>query len=108
MLVKRGEANKMYCPFKFSKPVSKESGQINPEWICEGPDCMAWQKIVGSRWVGEHGYCGLAGKPSEMSAQSLGLSITGLSRGGPNLDFIQEKIPIGFGYKVKFCLVNFQ
>jgi len=46
MLIKKGEANKMYCPFKFSKPASKESGQINPEWICEGPGCMAWQKIV--------------------------------------------------------------
>jgi hypothetical protein len=41
MLVKKGEANKMYCPFKFSKPASKESGQINQEWICEGPGCMA-------------------------------------------------------------------
>jgi hypothetical protein len=44
MLVKKDEAKKMYCPFKFSKPVNKESGQINPEWICEGPGCMAWQK----------------------------------------------------------------
>ena len=35
MLVKKGEANRMYCPFKFSKPASKELGQINPEWICE-------------------------------------------------------------------------
>jgi hypothetical protein len=49
MLVKKGEANKMYCPFKLSKPASKESGQINPEWICEGSGCMAWQKVVGSR-----------------------------------------------------------
>jgi hypothetical protein len=71
MLVKRGEANKMYCPFKFSKPASasKELWQINPEWICEGSGCMAWQKIVGSRWVGEHGYCGLAGKPLDISTE---------------------------------------
>ena len=33
MLVKKEEAKKMYCPFKLSKPASKESGQINPEWI---------------------------------------------------------------------------
>ena len=52
MLVKKGEANKMYCPC-----------------ICEGPGCMAWQKIVGSRWVGEHGYCGLAGKPLDISTE---------------------------------------
>jgi hypothetical protein len=69
MLIKKDAANKMYCPFKFSKPVSKELGQINPEWVCEGSGCMAWQKIVGSRWTGEHGYCGLAGKPSDLSAE---------------------------------------
>lgn len=63
MLVKQDEAKKMYCPFKFSKPASKELGQINPEWICGGLSCVAWQKIVGSRWAGEHGYCGLARKP---------------------------------------------
>ena len=69
MLVKKDEAKKMYCPFKYSRPISKESVLINSEWICEGPDCMAWQKIVGSRWVGEHGYCGLAGRPVDISTE---------------------------------------
>ena len=69
MLVKRSEANEMYCPSKFSKPASKELGPINPEWICEGSGCMAWQKIAGSRWAGEHGYCGLAGRPPEISTE---------------------------------------
>jgi hypothetical protein len=49
MLIKKDEANKMYCPFKFSKSATKTSGQINPEWICEGIGCMAWQTAVGSR-----------------------------------------------------------
>jgi len=57
--VKKDEAKKMYCPFRFSKPAGKELGQINPEWSCKGSSCMAWQKIVGSKWAGEHGYCGL-------------------------------------------------
>ena len=69
MLIKEHEANKMYCPLKFSRPATKEPGQINPEWICEGLGCMAWQTAVGSRWTGEHGYCGLAGKPSEISTE---------------------------------------
>jgi hypothetical protein len=69
MLVKKDEAKKMYCPFKFSKPASKESGQITPEWICEGLGCMAWQTAVGSRWAGEHGYCGLAGKPADIGTE---------------------------------------
>jgi hypothetical protein len=37
-------------------------------------------------------------------AQNLGLSITGLSRGGDNLDFIIEKDFIGFGYEVKLAM----
>ena len=69
MLIKKDEANQMYCPFKFSKPASKELGQINPKWICEGIGCMAWQTAVGSRWAGEHGYCGLAGKPSDIGTE---------------------------------------
>jgi hypothetical protein len=69
MLIKKDEANHMYCPFKFSKPASKELGQINPEWICEGIGCMAWQTGVGSRWAGEHGYCGLAGKPTDIGTE---------------------------------------
>jgi len=68
MLVKKDEAKKMYCPLKFSRPV-KELGQTNPEWICEGPGCMAWQKTVGSKWVVEHGYCGLAGRPLDVSTE---------------------------------------
>jgi len=69
MLIKKNEANKMYCPLKFLKPATKESGQINPEWICEGIGCMAWQTGVGSRWAGEHGYCGLAGKPTDIDME---------------------------------------
>jgi len=69
MLVKQSEAKKMYCPFKFLRRASKELGQINPEWTCEGLGCMAWQKIIGSRWTGEHGYCGLAEKPLEISTE---------------------------------------
>jgi hypothetical protein len=67
MIVKTVEANKMYCPFKLSRPGGQESGQTHPGWGCEGSDCMAWQKIAGSRWVGEHGYCRLVGKPSDIS-----------------------------------------
>jgi hypothetical protein len=36
-----------------------------------------------------------------MSAQNLGLSITGLSRGGPNSVSTIERDSIGFGYEVK-------
>ena len=76
MLVKKDEANKMYCPYKFSRKVftvtsaSRKLGQIYPEeWVCEGDHCMAWQTAVGSRWAGEHGYCGLAGKPSDIGTE---------------------------------------
>jgi hypothetical protein len=69
MLIKKDEAHQMYCPLKFSKPASKELGQINPEWICEGIGCMAWQTAVGSRWAGEHGYCGLARKPADIGTE---------------------------------------
>ncbi len=42
-----------------------------------------------------------------MSAQNLGLSITGLSRGGPNSDFIIEEDSIGFRYEVKLFWLTF-
>ncbi|MGA2318172.1 MAG: hypothetical protein ABSG71_17585 [Thermodesulfobacteriota bacterium] len=41
MLVTKDEASKKYCPFKFSKTKNKEVREINTEWICEGPGCMA-------------------------------------------------------------------
>ena len=85
MLVKKGEANKMYRPFKFLKPASKELGQINPEWMCQGSDCMAWQRIVGSRWAGRTWLLWVSGKTAFILAQNLGLSIMGLSRSGHNL-----------------------
>jgi hypothetical protein len=62
MLVTKDEASQMYCPFKFSHSASREAGQINPFWRCEGLRCMAWQKKE-IPVAGERGYCGLSEKP---------------------------------------------
>jgi len=62
MLVTKDEASQMYCPFKFSHSASREAGQINPFWRCEGLRCMAWQKKEIPA-AGEGGYCGLSEKP---------------------------------------------
>ena len=55
----------MYCPFKLSHSTSREAGHMNPEWRCEGPKCMAWQKKQ-IPVAGEGGYCGLSEKPIEI------------------------------------------
>ena len=62
MLVTTDEASQMYCPFKFPHSASREAGQINPFWRCEGLRCMAWQKKE-IPVAGERGYCGLSEKP---------------------------------------------
>jgi hypothetical protein len=69
MLIKQDETNKMYCPFKFQRRAGNAPEQINSEWICEGTRCMAWQIAVGSRWGGDHGYCGIAGRPAEIALE---------------------------------------
>jgi hypothetical protein len=68
MLVHDKEAKQMYCPFKFSRTGWAETGKINQEWTCEGLRCMAWQKVE-MRVSREGGYCGLAGKPSNIEKE---------------------------------------
>jgi hypothetical protein len=69
MLIKQEEANKMYCPFKFQGSASNALEQIHSEWTCEGTSCMAWQIALGSRWGGDHGYCGIAGRPADIGLE---------------------------------------
>ncbi len=53
-MIHKTDADKFFCPLSFNGPV----GSIR----CEGAMCMAW------RTTKEHGigYCGMAGKPSEV------------------------------------------
>jgi len=67
LLIQKDEANHMYCPFKFSKACqARNRANKSQNGICEAIGCMAWQTGVGIRWAGEHGYCGLAGKPTDI------------------------------------------
>ena len=60
MLVSKTESASKYCPFKFASDMASK--------LCENANCMAWQKLESPiKTFGEEiGYCGLAGKPSDI------------------------------------------
>jgi hypothetical protein len=58
MIVARGEALQMYCPFKFSAQIE------NP--FCSQGSCMAWRFLnIKNDHEESFGYCGLVGKPAK-------------------------------------------